>query len=381
MQVFKYYFKIARSSLPTAAIYLVVFLAVTLLFTLLTDPNPASFSSEKPLVSIVDNDQGVLARGLVEYMEEEAEIVSVENTEEAHKEALFFDSAAFIMTIPEGFSEQFFAGESPQLIVQTSSDTSARQADLLVQNYLRLAEVRQLAGMNQTETVDGIKQDIEARVDVQIQDDTKNFTETQKMLQFFNFEAYAVIALNILVIAAIMLSFKGSVRKRNQVGATSYDSVQRQIFAGGAVFSVIIWLFFLAMAIAFSPDIMFSGYGALYTLSSFGLSFVGLSLGYMIGALVKSNQAVSGITNVVALGMSFISGVFLPQEFLGESVLNFAKLLPVYWYVDANNTISGLATFDLASIAPIIMNIVILLGFGIGVFAVTFVTRRIFLKR
>ncbi len=40
---------------------------------------------------------------------------------------------------------------------------------------------------------------------------------------------------------------------------------------------------------------------------------------------------------MVSLGTAFISGVFVPQELLGEKVLAMAKFFPVYYYVKINN--------------------------------------------
>ncbi len=39
---------------------------------------------------------------------------------------------------------------------------------------------------------------------------------------------------------------------------------------------------------------------------------------------------------MASLGTSFISGVFVSQEFLGEKVLTIAKFFPTYYYVKVN---------------------------------------------
>ncbi len=44
------------------------------------------------------------------------------------------------------------------------------------------------------------------------------------------------------------------------------------------------------------------------------------------------------IATVLSLGISFISGVMVPQEILSENVLNIAKFFPVYYFIKANNT-------------------------------------------
>ena len=59
----------------------------------------------------------------------------------------------------------------------------------------------------------------------------------------------------------------------------------------------------------------------------------------MAGNLTQSRGAQAAIVNVLSLGLSFISGVFVPQAMLGEPVLRIARFLPTYWYVRCNHLI------------------------------------------
>ena len=47
------------------------------------------------------------------------------------------------------------------------------------------------------------------------------------------------------------------------------------------------------------------------------------------------------INNILTLGMSFLCGIFIPQQMLGKGVLAFSKFLPLYWYIKNNDLISG----------------------------------------
>ena len=48
---------------------------------------------------------------------------------------------------------------------------------------------------------------------------------------------------------------------------------------------------------------------------------------------MKKAETVSMVSNVIALGMSFLSGVFVPIEFLGDGIIKVAHFLPAYWYI------------------------------------------------
>jgi ABC-2 type transport system permease protein len=75
----------------------------------------------------------------------------------------------------------------------------------------------------------------------------------------------------------------------------------------------------------------------------------------------------------VALGFCFISGVFVPQQFLGSSVLEIASFTPSYWFVKANNQIAELTQFDFAYVEPIVSGMLIQVGFALAFFTVALV--------
>ena len=58
-----------------------------------------------------------------------------------------------------------------------------------------------------------------------------------------------------------------------------------------------------------------------------------LGIVFLIGQVMKKAETVSMVSNVIALGMSFLSGVFVPIEFLGDGIIKAAHFLPAYWYI------------------------------------------------
>ncbi|MGB4237507.1 MAG: ABC transporter permease, partial [Bacillota bacterium] len=78
-----------------------------------------------------------------------------------------------------------------------------------------------------------------------------------------------------------------------------------------------------------------------------------------------------GATNVIALGMSLLGGVFVPQSIMSKSVLAVAKFLPSYWYVLANNGISELSATFGDYLRPVFGSMLVQLGFALAIFAVT----------
>lgn len=61
-----------------------------------------------------------------------------------------------------------------------------------------------------------------------------------------------------------------------------------------------------------------------------------LSIGNIVMNLTRNRAAISAISTVFSLGLSFISGAFVPQELVSESVLNVSKAFPMYYFIRAN---------------------------------------------
>jgi ABC-2 type transport system permease protein len=80
--------------------------------------------------------------------------------------------------------------------------------------------------------------------------------------------------------------------------------------------------------------------------------------------------------NIVALGSSFLCGCFVPAEFMPNSVLMFAHVLPSFYYVDTNNRIAKLENFELTTLQPLLINMGIVLAFCIAFVVVANIVAR-----
>ena len=69
-----------------------------------------------------------------------------------------------------------------------------------------------------------------------------------------------------------------------------------------------------------------------YVLNTLVMMAVALSLSYLIGLFVKNSNMLSGIANILSLGMCFLCGVFVPMNVMDRNVLKVSQFLPVYWY-------------------------------------------------
>ena len=80
---------------------------------------------------------------------------------------------------------------------------------------------------------------------------------------------------------------------------------------------------------------------------------------------MKNKNAVNGIVNVVALGSSFLCGAFVPVEWLPNSVLTVAHILPSYWYIQTNERLKTMEVLNFETLRPILFNMGMLLVFAL----------------
>jgi ABC-2 type transport system permease protein len=119
----------------------------------------------------------------------------------------------------------------------------------------------------------------------------------------------------------------------------------------------------------------------LHWLNLIVFSFCALGISYLAAMLVKSKQANEALSVILPLGLSFISGAFVPQFLLGDSVLHFSSFAPVYWFVRANDTIASLTVHNFTNIKPILSYMAIQIGFAVTFFTLSLVISKSKLQR
>ena len=142
----------------------------------------------------------------------------------------------------------------------------------------------------------------------------------------------ALLAMAMLGISSTMMAFnKAEVRLRNLCTPVSVRRMSLALAAGHKVLAVACWAVLVLFSLVFHGKGA-AGLGAPMALPGELLTFavVATAIGFAVGSFVKSRSAQAGAVNVIALGMSFLSGVFVPQSIMSQSVLAVARFLPAY---------------------------------------------------
>lgn len=149
-----------------------------------------------------------------------------------------------------------------------------------------------------------------------------------------------------------------------------------QMMLGNVSFAILIWLIMKIPSLVMYGDYMFTKKGLLFLLNSFIFTLPALSISFLIANIVKSKNAISAASNVVSLGTCFISGVFVPRDFLGETLLKFASFTPTYWYVKSNHIIANIDRLKEEDIRSILTSILIMLIFALTALVITMVIKK-----
>jgi len=68
----------------------------------------------------------------------------------------------------------------------------------------------------------------------------------------------------------------------------------------------------------------------------------------------------------VSLGCCFLGGAFVPQQLLSETVKSTAIFNPVYWFINVNDKLNALSTFNMDTLTPLLFEMLIMLAFSVA---------------
>lgn len=365
MTVFKTFFRIVNKLKPTIILYtalLIIFGAVNMK----TSDNNINFVNSKPDILIINQDVNKgLTKNLIDYMKKNSNIVKVENNEEKINDALFYREVSYVIYIPKDYRKNVLLGKNPKLDIKKTDEYDAHLSEMMLKRYIKLQNIYNKEAGSEDELITLINDNINDDVNIKITSKVDT-SKTYNIAYYFNFASYSILAIIIYIVCLVLCSFKEeSISKRINISSINYKSHNNKILLASIVFSSIVWLLFVIIGVTIVGDIMFSIRGLISIINSFIFTFCALTLSILISSLTNNKNAISGIVNVIALGSAFLCGAFVPAEYLPSSVLNFAHILPAYYYINSNDLLKNIDVINISSMHPIIINMIIIIMFSI----------------
>lgn len=374
--VLKAYFKVLKKMIPSIIIYIVMFLVIASLITAFGRTGSAVFKQTKADVAFINYDGDTpLTNGLKNSISDNADFVNVKDNSQALQDALYFRNVEYVIKIPKGFTNDFLSGKDAKIDKTALSDSAnGVYMDYMVNRYLNTVKLykNSLPGLSQEQLIQRVKDNLSVKADTTLESYGAKAGKLSTIAKYFEVLAYFFLCVVILSVSSVMMAFnKKDFMMRTLSSPIRPVSMNMQLFFGHVFIMLTAWVCSIILGLVLCGTNVIGSNFALMCLNSFCFALFTLSVSFFIGHFAINNGALNGIVNAVALGMSFISGVFVPQQLLAGSVLAAAHFMPTFWYVTAMEDIKGLVNFNMANLQPIISAMLIELGFAAAFFALS----------
>ncbi|MEF2690653.1 MAG: ABC transporter permease [Bacilli bacterium] len=365
MIVFNTFWKVIKKYKATVILYtamLVIFGSTNMQ----ANNKAMTFTNTKPNILIVNNDKdGVLTKNLVDYLNKNTNIVKIKDSEEARDDALFYRDVSYIIYIPTSYSKNVLNGINNTLDIKSTNDYNASLAEMILKKYIEVENVYASIYRDEAKIINAINKNLETNSNVEITSKL-NTTTMEKTARFYNFASYCIMAVTIYIVCLVLSSFHNEmINKRIVVSSMNYKKHNRLILGASFAYALIVWILYIVLGIILLGDVMFTIRGLIYVLNTLIFTFVALTLALLISTITNNKNAISGIVNVVALAQAFLCGAFIPTQWLPNSVLTIAHVLPAYWYINTNDILKELETISSTTLKPVIINSIILILFSL----------------
>lgn len=364
MTVFKAFLGILKSNKIIVVLYtlILIFMAG---FALNNMKTASDFVASKPAVIVINHDKGSqISEGFIKYIGKKCELKNISDKEKIG-DALFSREVQYVVEIPNGYGKAIASGGDIGFTKMSAGEAGSGFAEMVVKRYIRAAKLGAADGRSESRIRAYTEQILVDDVKVHMTGDHGQ-NSAERIALYFNFASYSILAACVYVMCMIMAGFnQRNIRRRISVSSMPVEKHNRQLVASNATFATMFWLLYVIIGAIMLKDDIFNLRGILSILNALVFTIVALSIGFLISSFVTDKNAISGIVNVIALGSSFLCGVFIPAEFLPDSVLKVAHIIPTYWYVNTNDRMMEVEKFTSDAIKPIIVNTLVLLGFAV----------------
>lgn len=324
--------------------YLAIFLGIATVMSYQGEDNQKGmFEAYSHRLVIFDEDGSELSRGMVAYLREGNEEVKIEDDKETIQDELYNRNINCVIRIPKGYGKSLEqGGKTVRLEVLSIPGTIyAETFKNMTSRYSSIAKAYQAGGLEPGQIAEKTAQACREKVPVTLAEGGRESSH-QALYYFFAYFPYIFISISVVGIGPILVVFhKKEVRERNLCSCYPLQRTNLELYGGMVTTEIGFCLCYFLMAFAAMKQRsqLFSFQGMLYCLNVFCFMVVTLGIVFLVGQVVRKSSVLNMVSNVIALGMSFLCGIFVPLEFLGEGLIKAAHFLPAYWYITSANWI------------------------------------------
>lgn len=378
MQVFKAFFKILNKNKTAMIVYMIIYLALTFMFSFNGQKDDTSDFSQVCMEIGVDNrDKGELGEALVSYLEKKNDIKEIPKEREKLLDAMYYRNIQYVLIIPEDFTEKFLAGQREGVLDGTMvpGNNTAYLAKMEIDEFLENLGMYVDSGYEAEEAA-------KKSLDTMSKESKVNFLnvedgeEKPAAAYYFDYIPYIFLCIMVVSLSSVLMVFnEKNLDARNRCSAMSFFKRNIQMILGSAGIMLLEYGIFMLVAWIIYPGYMKSICGFLSMGNALAFMLVCLSIAFLAGRQAKDDAQLNMAANVIGLAFSFLGGVFVPIDLMNQGMQKVAKFVPSYWYVNSNNNIWKIKS--LSEAGDIYRNWLVMLAFAVTIFAFTLMINRL----
>lgn len=355
MQVFKSYFKIFNKYKGQMIMYLCIFAALLSGFVTKNKENKVEFVNSNCSFAVYDYDNSKESQALVSFLEKQHEKVDIEADEaEVIQDELFNRNIKCVLRIPDGFSKAIQAGSGEKMlevvVIPGTKYNTLFETDL--DRFVNYTTMYVKAGYESEEALEKTARVLSQTSDVSLLDG-EDLSKHSNGYYFFNYLGWVLMCMVITAITPTLAVYnRKELQKRISCSAYPFSKINVELFLGVAVMGVGICGILFVLASVLIGSEVWSINGGFYMLNTFCYMLIALAVAFLISRLTDNDQVVSMVANVISLGMAFLCGIFVPEEYLGETVIKVAHFLPAYWFARGTSMIEHMQKAEIGQIFP-----------------------------
>jgi ABC-2 type transport system permease protein len=336
-----------KKNIFVVILYLAISFGIAMIF-LASGQNTSQISSESTksvTIGIVNSETSGFGAGLEKYIRENFNTTGVGDLSAENddiREALYSGATTYIIEIDGENIKDY----------QAPNNTSAYIAQSYINNYVNTYRAIEL--LRPDASADELAElTVKSLGDVvEVENLGASKSGVENLNNFYNIFVYGVLGTLVMGIGVAMMALnERKLYLRTVMSPVSIRKRNTALFLAQAGFGVAVWLLGALLSLFFAGDALMSPAHIMFIVNSAPFVLSVTAIGFLIGQAVKNETVFSGVSTVLMLCVSFLSGAFIPQQFLAESVLKISALTPAYWFIVNNNKIGQLSNYDWGALA------------------------------
>lgn len=332
MKVYKGYLMALRANVSTIILYCSIFLLVAVSMVHLSsgEKSSGSYSQQRLSIGVVDRDNSLWSKTLVEYLEQYHDVTIMEDDMDALAESVYRSDIVYAVMIPENFLETCILGEETIETLTESGSQWEYYVNGRIDSFVNTAKVLLAGGYSSEEAAQHTLETAEIQAQVRLE----SSREDAAVYNVFRFMPYLYFSILCFVLGLIQKEYQNiDIRRRLLASSLTLKSQNLQSLLAFFTIGMLSWVLCEGIGVLTCASEFWDNPNRwLIFLNGFTIMLAALAASYFVGSMAKTASAVNGMANVLSLGFCFLGGIFVPLELLTGVIKDIGQFFPTYWY-------------------------------------------------